>query len=217
MQRANWTYYLGELVIIVVGIMLSFLLNEWRLGRQEQKQERVILENIRENLQEDQYLMEEEVKALHEVQRVTRRYLDLEWVPEDSLRYYSGYLQVYSTFPFNNLAYREMEQTGESKFIRNRELLKQIISHYEKDYFAIKEYNEVDKRLILDRIMPYIDHHFPNRSRLLIPENEEQLRASPFQNLVRNNFYFKAVQIQLYQAQMAKMDSLIRQIERELE
>jgi len=52
-QRANWTYYLGELVIIVVGIMLSFLLNEWRLGRQEQKQERVILENIQENLQED--------------------------------------------------------------------------------------------------------------------------------------------------------------------
>jgi hypothetical protein len=75
----------------------------------------------------------------------------------------------------------------------------------------------VDKRLILDRIMPYIDHHFPNRNRLLIPENEEQLQASPFQNLVRNNFYFKAVQIQLYQVQMAKMDTLIRQIEREIE
>ena len=217
MNNRSWKSYLFEMVTIIMGITIPFLLNEWRIQQSNQKQEVQILTDIHENLVTDSLLLTEEIQVLGTCTRSCDKLLTAQSFAElgDSAFFFLAFAQMYSTMPFNDIAYKALEQTGESKLISNKKLLADIITNYEKDYFTIKEYNDIDKQLILTRFIPYIEANI-EYDPPIVHSGSEALKATHFRNITRNNQLFKKIQINLYQEQLKKLRLLIGQLEEEL-
>ena len=49
-EPRNIKYFIAEIIILVLGISVSFLLNEWRLNQRENTQQTDLLESFKENL-----------------------------------------------------------------------------------------------------------------------------------------------------------------------
>ena len=217
MNNRSWKSYLFELVTIIMGITIPFLLNEWRIHQSNQKKEHQILMDLHENLVTDSLLLVEEIQAIKLCTRSCDKLIKAKSFEElgDSAFFFLAYSQIYSTTPFNDISYKALEQTGESKMIKNKALLANIISNYEKDYFTIKEYNDIDKQLVLTRLIPYVEANI-DYDPPIIKSGSEVLQATHFRNILRNNQLFKKIQVNLYKEQIVKLRKLIHQIDEEL-
>ena len=49
----NWHYAVGEIVLIVVGVTVALAATSWYEGQQEQRDEIVVLQQLRQTLSED--------------------------------------------------------------------------------------------------------------------------------------------------------------------
>ncbi len=54
MKQINWKYGLGEIAIVMIGILLAFQLQNWNEHRKEVSLIRSYLDNLKENLNQDQ-------------------------------------------------------------------------------------------------------------------------------------------------------------------
>ncbi len=210
--------YFFELLIIIIGISISFLLNEWRVNYGNRQLEKASLLGLQDNLAEDTTVIIAEMEILESIiescTKLTEYNID-KW-GRDSLNRFIRPTRQYSTIPINDISYRIMEQTGESKHIRNRTLLNDIIRLYDNHYWEIKIYNDIDKKIVLDQYLPYFAKHFDNFDNFNQQHDLSVLHDRQFLNLVRTNRTFKQIQVVLYQRQLERIRKLMARIDREL-
>ena len=221
-RRIAWQKYLFEVITIFVGITLTLLADGWKEDLAERKKEMLLLRQLRDNLAGDYQYLKEEISILKEGIRISDFFLSPDLspkrlpLPPDSSKQYSRMLQMYSTFPFNATAYQVMRETRDGQLITNLKLLGKIIRLYERNYFDLREYNTIDKNLILDRLMPHLEANFNSTNDILHPANRNALRSAHFRNIVYNSRHFKRIQVRLYENQLPVIDSLIREVEVEV-
>ena len=107
--------------------------------------------------------------------------------------------------------------------IENKELLNNIIRHYESSKLLVDECNSIDKHFILNRMIPYIENDFkwyssktffdPNE----LPEMLAFFQQRAMRNLVQSNLIFKTNTIVTYRQYLASALELITMIDSELE
>jgi hypothetical protein len=214
----EWQKYLFEVVTIFVGITLTLLADGWKEEVANRKREAMLLRQLRQNLTADELYLRVEILALKKVIGYNTIFLDSQengWVA-DSSDTCSRMIQLYSTFPFNGTAYQMLRKNHNGQLISNLKLLGKFIRLYEKDYFDLKEYNNIDRSLILDRLMPHIKASFTSTNDLLHPANRQALRAARFRNIVSNSRRFKQIQARLYENQLPVIRELIRELDEEI-
>jgi hypothetical protein len=209
MRTSGRKHYFLELVTIVIGILLSFFINEWRETQKNKKAELNYISNLREEILSDTSQIHQEIKLLDFIVRGADSILniqgDLGQFPDSMQLYFLSQMQ-YSTLPLRQTTYRELQQTGESKLISNRELLREVIEYYENTVWQIREYNDIDKNMVLNELIPYCSANFDMRG--MIKEFSEELLDKQFVNLLSYNKNFKKVQIFLYREQLKKIKEL---------
>ena len=62
----NWRYALGELVLIVLGILIALAISDWNDRRIQQAQERALLGEVRTALRADLAELEQRLASLQE-------------------------------------------------------------------------------------------------------------------------------------------------------
>jgi hypothetical protein len=214
----EWQKYVFEVITIFVGITLTLLADGWKEEVADRKREAMLLRQLRENLAADEVYLRGEILILEKVIGYNTIFLNPQensWIA-DSSDTYSRMIQLYSTFPFNATAYQMLRENNNGHLISNLKLLGKIIRLYEKDYFDLKEYNNIDRNLILDRLMPHIEASFTATDDLLHPANRQALRASKFRNIVYNSQRFKQIQVRLYEHQLPVIRELIREVDEEI-
>ncbi|MCB0662965.1 MAG: hypothetical protein KDC24_09510 [Saprospiraceae bacterium] len=213
--RGNKNYFL-ELITIVVGIMLSFFINEWRENSKNKEKEITYLQNIKEELYADTSLIRDEINILGVISRGADTILNLNFdrPRPDSIELFIKAQTLYSTLPQRRITYHELQQTGESRLIKNRELLRDIINYYESVVWEIKEYNKIDENHVLNHLIPYYSAHFDMEKE---KGNRQVINDLLFRNLLRFNKGFKEMQINLYKKQLKEIEVLGNEIKNELE
>lgn len=71
----KWKYFLREIAIVVIGVLLAFILNSWWLNVKEARSNRILLSSLEEELKSNQAQLME-TKRIHEF--VLRNTLELE-------------------------------------------------------------------------------------------------------------------------------------------
>jgi hypothetical protein len=208
--------YFFELVTIVVGIMLSFFINEWREDAKNKKKEIIYLDNLRTELLADTTKIREEIEILKLIERGADTLLTMNVAKRipDSLQTYIKSQGLYSTLPLRRITYEELQQTGESYLIRNRDLLRDIITYYESVVWEIKEYNKIDENHVLNHVIPYYTANIDMDGG---PISQQPFKDKLFRNLLRYNKGFKTIQVGLYKKQLEEIYKLNTAIEAELE
>lgn len=226
-MKGAWTQfkkYLFEVLAIITGITLSFLFDEWRDIRLDRRTSRDLLSSISDNLKKDTAILAATIDFHQKMMAGESHILN----HSDSLRPDSTMLgllafQTYPTFRKTNIAYLTMVQAGQARVIENKKLLAEIIDLYQTQYGIIDEWTEIDRRLVLDRNLPFANQHFPyvrNYNYASLMGNNKQfataIQSDEFRNLLNNDYAFKATLNLFYTNTQKQVDSLLQKVEKEV-
>lgn len=215
--RRDWPRLTLELVVIVVGITLSFALNEWRIRSGEAEAERRLVRDLEANLAADSAALAVGIARLDTMTGAYVRLLgaDATSLPADSIDRYMDWLITYVKFTPHDVAYREMQQTGTTRLLSDRALLERLIGLHSRAYVRVSEWDAINAGLVLDRTIPYLDANAP-----FVPDpggatlaNQVPVLAAlherdHFLNLVKTNRLLKTAQRSVYEATLVEIDSL---------
>lgn len=145
-------YALGEIVLVMVGILLALQFNNWNNEKEDKKKERWYLIN----LQEDIYYQQQDLKDLqaHYTECIQigksilsdynrrHRFSDI-----DSLDAKLNILMITDNFPYIDNTYQELVSSGQLGLIKNKELSTDII-----DYYLFTKDSEIDVRNNIENV-----------------------------------------------------------------
>jgi len=148
-------YAIGEIVLVVIGILIALTINNWNENRKKRQQELVILENILQDLENDKIglknIIERRTSKAASAEIMASYY---DGVKIDKLMdYYFNWTNVLyweAHYP-SNIAFRELVNSGNVSIIKNvdvRNSLLDINASYEK-LFVIREHMYDDYALYL--------------------------------------------------------------------
>lgn len=162
-RKRNLKYYIAELLILVLGISLSFLLNEYRVLQSEKKLERELLTQFRDNLILDSMAISAQLQSLEVRMKASRSLLSITSQTEyaDSTARNLIFLMNYGGFYPTDITYHEMRSLGNSHLIKNKELLNELVQLYESDYDLVAEWASADRGFLLNDMLPYMNRNLP--------------------------------------------------------
>ena len=131
------TYAIGEVLLIIVGILIALQINDWNQAREDAVQERQYLERLADDLRADiTYFRESQ-----EVHRERKRYIeDITSVlnnPEatdtellEAMELWFRKATYYERFQVVNTTFEELSSTGNLDLIANQVLREKIVKLY---------------------------------------------------------------------------------------
>lgn len=216
----DWLRLFLEFVIVVAGISLSFWLQDLRQLQGDRAEERRYLEGLKRDLAMDEVAlsktaemfgrMVESIDALLDPESRAEMSIEEIDVAMDALLTYAGFSSVQAT-------YKELQQSGGSKLIQDKELLAEVISLYDRMYSNAEEWEQINRSYVLDQMFPYLAEFGPVIEEestgtfvggLNVAFTALQSEAH-FQNLIRMNRTFKSAQKTVFEGVAAEVQRVL--------
>lgn len=153
-------YAIGEIVLVVVGILIALQINNRNEFNKERKSEKIILNEIRDNLKFD--LEDFESNIVNFQNKATScksifKILESNSTYHDSIGYFFYYLKTYPHFSIKSNGYNLLQSKGVD-IIQNNSIRKRITDLYEDRYQYLKTYEKerIDYNNSLEnKVSPY--------------------------------------------------------------
>jgi len=169
-------YAIGEIILVVIGILIALQINTWNEDRKTKKFEDEILYLISENLKNDSILLSKQLYQAKRANFLTDRLLNSVAQKQygDSLNYWMGKIIVFERFKSQSSAFEVLKSKG-IESISNKELQLGLIAYYEQSLFnTYTSLTDVEKSFKADWIplikenfleFNWMDYHVPNNSK----------------------------------------------------
>ena len=225
-------YAIGEIVLVVIGILIALQINNWNEHRKDRKEEVKLLKQ----LQTDLTANEDEVNGLIKRIEINKFAMDSLLVKLKRQEYdpivsvYVALIHRKSFFNNSNSGYK-LIGNGMARLITNDSLLNGILQLYEKDFVNIKTREDLMNDKIEDKIYPLTNMLFkinPNlslkledldvvASEVYIPLDFESLRKNQnyINNLLQLNKTFN-IRLSYLELTKEKLSIVLRLIDTEL-
>ena len=222
-------YAIGEIVLVVIGILIALQINNWNQYRKEKDYEIAILAEIRENLiesnrevrlaiRDDKRWRSCSLKILH--------YLDTRKAYDTSLDQCLGSYYWSSTVQFSTSAYEELKSKG-LELISNVKLRRQLTNMYDAKFDVVESEVEIwDNQLLVSTIYPLhttlFRKYFPEswsvfKDEYATPVDYEKLMDNDtFKNVLNEIISLRNYSITINEMLAQDLDNLIAEIETEL-
>ena len=154
--RGYIIYALGEIVLVMVGILLALQVNNWNQSVKDQAVEQKMLQSILDNLEEDAVTLDLAIERIQiTIDAIDRIQRDGGSIPDDSLAIYatrSGYTRAFVPV---STAFELSKSSGKLDLIQNDSLALAIQRLYDQDYRSLSD--SVEEWKILNAIIhPYM-------------------------------------------------------------
>ena len=117
--RKYLLYAIGEIALVVIGILIALSINNWNNRVQQHKQEIAWIESLHGDLLTDEKLLNEQMEYLNESSQVIGNLISVidspDHIIEDTLGYLRQLKRTTMTFFFTPTATTYMEITGSGK------------------------------------------------------------------------------------------------------
>jgi hypothetical protein len=200
-------YAIGEILLVVIGILIALQINNWNENKNKQAHNKVILTNLISEFESNKIELKTSVNRIAEVANALDAILILisEKNPEISVNEFETLLEKSFTTPSwtpSSFVLEEMKASGDLSNIENNHL-KQILFQWEREFSAMKssekgyddyasEYIEFITKNGSVRNLDAIGGMIPTLKKSTIGQNNLTLLNSvEFENRV-DNFYFLA-------------------------
>ena len=211
--RNYLAYSIGEIILVVIGILIAVYINNWDLNQLKQDNGVKALKIVKRDLQTEKYVLESFKKRYS----YTRKYLiDILYNNKidnlDSLKFHFGPYVHYKM----NSEYISLKSSGKLNLISNIELRSKLVNFYEVYYSIYKELEEEHKFFIDKRVNDYFFNQFPSDTSNFVDSKfvKSKLNDQTFKKIldqqitslqyITENFYIE------------KIDELIKLITEEL-
>ncbi|MDP5092080.1 MAG: DUF6090 family protein [Polaribacter sp.] len=189
-------YAIGEIVLVVIGILIALQINNWNEVRKDQKQEIKLLKQ----LQTDLTANEVEINGLIKRIKINKFAMDSLLINLKNQEYvakfpiYVALIHRKSFFNNSNSGYK-LIGNGMAKLISNDSLLNGILQLYEKDFVNILTRQDLMNDKIEYKIYPLTNELFKINTNISLQLNEIDVVASEiyipldFVSLTKNQNY----------------------------
>ncbi|WP_282135714.1 DUF6090 family protein [Seonamhaeicola maritimus] len=156
-------YAVGEIILVVIGILIALQVNNWNQDRTLKKQEKVLLEDIhtefKYNKQELVYVLKRYQWALKNAEQIQAFYpIEVENTNLDSLASHLKRVQFQGNFDYSNTSMEKIRNATLSDIISNKEL-RDLLYQWE---VALADYTELEQEMLTflrERFQPVIDNY----------------------------------------------------------
>ena len=157
-------YAIGEIVLVVIGILIALQVNNWNEHQKVIKAEKEILKNLNQEFQSNKRELQRQksiVLKTFETNRLLMSFfgkekIQLQVINLDSLIFYSLEFDQYN--PSENTI-QDLLQSGRSDLISN-DRLKNLLFDWTREYKITQErYDDSDEKLRIE-MMPYITMNY---------------------------------------------------------
>ena len=215
-------YAIGEIVLVVIGILIALSINNWNQTRIEASEELKLLSEIQSNLKQSK----KEIKSvLDKNEAYVSKYLTLLNHTEQKLPYSPVLDTAFACIPswaspyLTYTAYESLKSRG-SKLVRNDSLRKQIIKMYENQMtYIMDDWDQSEWRDSESLVRPYYAKHFADNLDEITaqPNNYDALlEDAEFNNVLRIVISNRKWGNRTCKNGIANIDTLIEAIENEL-
>lgn len=187
-------YALGEIILVVIGILIALQINNWNENQKSIKDERYVLTEVLKNLEEDAGLVDEIIIQRQKAKKAIKTlqiFLNSKTNDSDSLQFHLVNLLTFERyFPINN-AYEILKSKGLQ--LSNNELTTKISRYY--DYEQPKMINSiVDIEVTILKI--FNDRNGLVRFLSLIEKDERMVVKNPDDPIFRDELSFFLIAFQ---------------------
>ncbi len=132
-MKKKFSYALGEIVIVIIGISIAFSLNKCSEDQKNQTQKKQYLASLKQDIQEDKVQLENNITAIEQKIGICSEILPMlnSDNPEKSNKLFNIYQVAQLTiFTPKDFTYQALVNSGDLKLIDDLELKKAIEKHY---------------------------------------------------------------------------------------
>ncbi|MCB0661970.1 MAG: hypothetical protein KDC24_04480 [Saprospiraceae bacterium] len=153
-KLSNYLFYaLGEIVLVVIGILLALQLNTWNAARQDAISEEIYLKRIADDINNQlvpltDYISSLEVSAKEAVQVLDEFKVKGSMSQVDSINFRLQKMMKTRTFPVVNSTFLELNSSGQMQLIQNKALRSNLIRYYQQN----EEWSETIRHNLTDVI-----------------------------------------------------------------
>ena len=227
--QLDWSYAVGELVIVVVGVLIALGIGQWQQELEDREIELEYADRLRSDLTEDTTRFKDFVKIeLAKKARVLKELDRIESAPtsfdpsivDSTSLYYSTYKALPET---QSAAYSELKSTGQLRLIRSAALRVLL-----EDYYDL---HELMSGILADPVGPYREIFAGSMSGtafldwrvndIEVPESEliaalrTMLSHPDFKSAVNAELYYTASMTYWLREVLLRGEALLQQLESE--
>ncbi len=187
-------YAIGEILLVMVGILLALQVNNWNEERKDRIKEKAILaelhKDFNKNLNEFVPVKQNQVNTLNSGNIVFRNLDHMgNTVSRDSVyKYIMGMFGGYPYYPSNGVV-ESLISSGDFNLIRNDSLRKYLVSW--KDVLNnYTEFVDIDRNFWSSTIEPYVIQN-GNFVQMQSPENLRLIQDQTFLNMMKRKQHFQ--------------------------
>ncbi|MEO1516499.1 MAG: DUF6090 family protein [Bacteroidota bacterium] len=144
LQKINWRYAIGEIIIVIIGITIAFALNNWAMGAKERKMRLIYLDGLITDLEAEQSHLEENIATFEaNIQGINglRPYLYGKKDGRDSIwRKIFEYTKMVHFQP-NDITYKTLVNSGHFHTLNDIQLQKELEGHYSYHLLVEQDYD----------------------------------------------------------------------------
>lgn len=214
--------YVSEILVIFIGISMSFFFDEWRQNRQDKETVKKHLIFLRTNLIQDTIQLtgmvkygNQFVKSIHKL-----TYFKKDSEITDSLSFHIDNAASYLTFKPNQMAYEEIRQTAHTNLIQNDSLKNLFLSYYTSVIPNCIEWCKVDETHTMTQLIPEMSLYFPvvidSLNIVSASEKAKALRQRKMRNLLLTNATYKNATTYTFAFTKKYTKKLLQKVDEEL-
>lgn len=140
-------YAIGEIILVVIGILIALQINNWNDLRKNRKYEQEILTLINKNLENDSIALSQQLSYSREATRLTNRLLEEvgKGNYNDSLNQWMGKIISFEIFKSQSSAFEILKAKG-IDVISDKTLQLELISYYDESlYHTYNAFEDVEE------------------------------------------------------------------------
>jgi hypothetical protein len=150
-------YAIGEILLVVVGILIALYINNWNEGRIERRIEFLYFERLSDDLEVDIKYYDKRIRqaenTINDLSTFVSQLYEFQQGIDEILELFSHLDLRTDPFTTANSTFQELLSTGDFRTIKNDSLKKIIIEYYRiNDDFKnqMEEYNAVSTNLLVE-------------------------------------------------------------------
>ena len=220
-QKGNLKKYLlyaiGEILLVMVGILLAFQVNTWNDNRIKRSAELTFYKNLRSLITNDKNQIQSEIEYnntdMAQFEYANKIIEINDRTKTDTLGKIAINLSRYSDFDRQGNIYETMVNSGEIKLLRNPEIIKGI-RELEERYLYINRMENIHYDAMITYVIPSINPAVKfSTGEVQKPDN---LYTFEFQNLITSLIRIMVEKDKIYHSSIDEIEIIIKLIDKEL-
>ncbi|MEM6516349.1 MAG: DUF6090 family protein [Bacteroidota bacterium] len=149
-------YAIGEIILVVIGILIALQINNWNEQRKENSKEQAILKRLEKEFKSNREQLLDKIEIRNAIIESSRRLLDYFDNPENATR--DSILVCLSTIqpPTFDPIQNDLVSSGNIEILKD-ETLKQLLVNWSTDVIQLQEVERIFLRFCEQRFYPYLN------------------------------------------------------------